>query len=47
MQQAVIAATPLGHWGGPEAVTDTVIGLLAQDWVTGQVVRVDGGRHLG
>jgi NAD(P)-dependent dehydrogenase (short-subunit alcohol dehydrogenase family) len=47
MQQAVIAATPLGHWGGPEVVTDTVIGLLAQDWVTGQVVRVDGGRHLG
>lgn len=46
MQQAVIDATPLGHWGGPEVITHAVLGLLEQDWVTGQVVRVDGGRHL-
>ena len=46
MQRAVIAATPLGRWGGPEALTHAVMGLLGQEWVTGQVVRVDGGRHL-
>lgn len=46
MQAAVIAATPLGHWGGPDVIAHAVLGLLEQDWVTGQVVRVDGGRHL-
>ena len=39
-------ATPLGHWGGPDVVTHAIMGLLEQDWVTGQVIRVDGGRHL-
>jgi NAD(P)-dependent dehydrogenase (short-subunit alcohol dehydrogenase family) len=46
MQAAVLEATPLGRWGGPEVLTHAVMGLLEQDWVTGQVVRVDGGRHL-
>lgn len=46
MQAAVMQATPLGRWGGPESVTRAIMGLLAQDWITGQVVRVDGGRHL-
>ncbi len=46
MQAAVMQATPLGRWGGPDVLTHAVMGLLDQDWVTGQVVRVDGGRHL-
>lgn len=46
MQAAVMQATPLARWGGPDVVTHAVMGLLAQEWVTGQVVRVDGGRHL-
>lgn len=46
MQQAVLQATPLGRWGGAEVVAHAVAALLAQDWITGQVVRVDGGRHL-
>ncbi len=46
MQDAVIQATPLSRWGGPDVLTHAVMGLLDQDWVTGQVVRVDGGRHL-
>jgi len=46
MQAAVIQSTPLGRWGGPDVVRHAVMGLLQQDWVTGQVVRVDGGRHL-
>jgi NAD(P)-dependent dehydrogenase (short-subunit alcohol dehydrogenase family) len=45
-QAAVMQATPLGHWGGPEALSHAVMALLEQEWVTGQVVRVDGGRHL-
>ena len=46
MQSAVIDATPLGRWGGPGALAAAVTALLEQDFVTGQVVRVDGGRHL-
>ncbi|HTV01285.1 MAG TPA: SDR family oxidoreductase [Luteitalea sp.] len=46
MQEAVMRSTPLGRWGGPDVITHTVMRVLEQDWVTGQVVRVDGGRHL-
>ena len=46
MQEAVIQATPLGRWGGPDVVTHAILGLIDQEWVTGQVIRVDGGRHL-
>ena len=46
MQQAVLDATPLARWGGAEGLTHAVMGLLEQDWITGQTIRVDGGRHL-
>lgn len=46
MQQAVMDATPLHRWGGAQGLTDAVMGVLAQDWMTGQTIRVDGGRHL-
>lgn len=46
MQQAVMDATPLGRWGGAEGLTQAVMGLVSQDWMTGQTIRVDGGRHL-
>jgi NAD(P)-dependent dehydrogenase (short-subunit alcohol dehydrogenase family) len=45
-QAAVVAATPLGHWGGEEEVARCVSLLLATTFVTGETVRVDGGRHL-
>jgi len=42
----VIRNTPLGRWGGEESVTQAVLALLMCDFVTGEVLRVDGGRHL-
>jgi len=45
-QAAVMAATPLGHWGHPQGLAETIAGLLDASVITGQVVRVDGGRHL-
>ena len=42
----VLAATPLGRWGGEAEVAQRVVGLLASTFVTGETVRVDGGRHL-
>jgi len=44
--RAVEAATPLGRWGGPDAIVRTVMFLLDTDFVTGETIRVDGGRHI-
>jgi NAD(P)-dependent dehydrogenase (short-subunit alcohol dehydrogenase family) len=44
--KAVERATPLGRWGGPEEVTRAIVGLLESDFITGETIRVDGGRHL-
>lgn len=43
---AVEQATPLGRWGGEAEVAKAVAFLCQSDFVTGETVRVDGGRHL-
>ena len=43
---AVEAATPLGRWGGAGEIVKAVLFLVDSDFVTGEVIRVDGGRHL-
>jgi NAD(P)-dependent dehydrogenase (short-subunit alcohol dehydrogenase family) len=42
----VIAATPLRRWGGAEEIAKAVIFLIETDFITGECLRVDGGRHL-
>jgi len=44
--RAVQRATPLGRWGGPEEIAKAVLFLIETDFVTGECIRVDGGRHL-
>lgn len=44
--KAVEAATPLGRWGGEAEIAKTVAFLLDSDFVTGETIRVDGGRHV-
>ncbi len=39
-------AVPLRRHGGPRDVADAVLFLLTSDFVTGQVIFVDGGQHL-
>ena len=41
-----ITATPLGRWGGAEEIAKAVLFLVETDFVTGECIRVDGGRHL-
>jgi NAD(P)-dependent dehydrogenase (short-subunit alcohol dehydrogenase family) len=43
---AVERATPLGRWGGEDAIAHAVLALVGNDFMTGEVMRVDGGRHL-
>ncbi|TAL88078.1 MAG: pteridine reductase [Rhodanobacter sp.] len=46
-QQALLARTPLQRVGTPEDVANTVLWLLRDAaFVTGQIIRVDGGRSL-
>ena len=44
--RAVEAATPLGRWGGAAEIVTAVLFLLDTEFVTGETIRVDGGRHL-
>jgi len=43
---AVERATPLGHWGGELEIAKAVMTLVESDFITGETIRVDGGRHL-
>jgi NAD(P)-dependent dehydrogenase (short-subunit alcohol dehydrogenase family) len=42
----VIDATPLRRWGGAEEIARAVLFLIETEFVTGECLRVDGGRHL-
>ncbi len=44
--RSVETATPLGRWGGADAIVRAVMFLVETDFVTGETIRVDGGRHL-
>ncbi len=43
---AVVRATPLGRWGGEAEIAKAVLFLVQSDFVTGETIRVDGGRHV-
>jgi len=45
--RAVTAATPLGRGGAPADVAQAVRFLATADYISGEVVRVNGGEHLG
>ncbi len=45
-RQAVEKATPLGRWGGEDAIAAAAMFLLQSTFVTGETIRVDGGRHV-
>lgn len=42
----VINATLLGRWGGATEIVKAVIHLVESDFITGECLRVDGGRHI-
>jgi NAD(P)-dependent dehydrogenase (short-subunit alcohol dehydrogenase family) len=42
----VLEATPLRRWGGAPEVAKLVLFLIDSEFVTGETIRIDGGRHL-
>jgi len=42
----LISTTPLGRLGSPEDVAQAVLYFLSADYVTGETIIVDGGRHV-
>jgi len=43
---AVVKSTPLGRWGGEHEIAKAVMFLIESEYVTGETIRVDGGRHV-
>ena len=43
---AVERATPVGRWGGEIEIAKAVLALVESDFITGETIRVDGGRHV-
>jgi pteridine reductase len=46
LAEKLTSTTPLGRIGTPEDVAQAVLYLLGADFVTGQTIIVDGGRHV-
>ncbi len=44
--QKVADATPLGRWGGELEIAKAVLAFIDSDFITGETLRVDGGRHV-
>ena len=44
--KAVVEATPLGRWGGEMEIVKGVLAFLESDFITGETLRIDGGRHV-
>ncbi|GAC1415359.1 MAG: pteridine reductase [Gemmatimonadaceae bacterium] len=44
--EKLIATTPVGRLGTPDDVAKAVLYLLDADYVTGETIMVDGGRHV-
>ncbi len=42
----VADATPVGRWGGALEIAKAVVALVESDFITGETIRVDGGRHV-
>jgi NAD(P)-dependent dehydrogenase (short-subunit alcohol dehydrogenase family) len=44
--ESVAKSTPVGRWGGEQEIAKAVMFLINSDFVTGETIRVDGGRHV-
>lgn len=45
-RERIARATPVQRWGGAGEIAKIVRALVESDFITGETVRVDGGRHV-
>ena len=45
-QKAILDQIPLGRSGSPESIAQTALFLINNDYLTGEIIRVDGGRLI-
>ena len=45
-EERIVAGTPLGRVGRPEDIASAIVTVLDSEWITGQVIAVDGGASL-
>jgi NAD(P)-dependent dehydrogenase (short-subunit alcohol dehydrogenase family) len=45
-RQTVAQRTPLGRWGGEQEIAKAVLTFIDTEFITGETLRVDGGRHV-
>jgi len=45
-RDTVAKQTPLGRWGGEMEIVKAALFFIESDFVTGETMRVDGGRHV-
>lgn len=46
-KDSILRQVPLARPGNPQNIADTVAYLLDNDYITGQIIAIDGGRSLG
>ena len=46
-RKSIPKEVPIGWVGKPEHIADGVIFLLRNDYITGQVINISGGRLIG
>ncbi len=47
MKEQIMSAIPLKRFGKPEEIAETAVFLAKSPYITGQVIRVDGGMVIG
>jgi 3-oxoacyl-[acyl-carrier protein] reductase len=45
-RQMVADKTPVGRWGGELEIAKAVLTFIDSEFITGETLRVDGGRHV-
>jgi NAD(P)-dependent dehydrogenase (short-subunit alcohol dehydrogenase family) len=45
-RERAVHRVPLGRLGSPEDIARAVVYLIESDFITGEVLRIDGGQHL-
>ncbi len=45
VRAAILAKIPMGRFGRPEEIAQVVAFLVSSDYITGQVIAIDGGLY--